>query len=122
MKRTVAAIAGLAIVGAGIAVWAWQRHAAPQALHRQAVLERLFDAHSALFRDEFQPSGSDTVWCGQVNSRNRMGGMAGYTRYVVLFDPRWPSDPALADVYFDQEGANNRGAPAFALRWNSYCH
>ena len=118
---TTIAVVAAVIAAASAGVWAWQRHAAPTTAHRQAVLERLFDAQSALFRDEFQPSGSTTTWCGQVNSRNLMGGMAGYTRYVVLFDPRWPNDPARADVYLDQEG-DNKGAPAFALRWNSYCH
>jgi len=47
-------------------------------LAAQKVKERLIDSDSAKFRNQ---KGN----CGEVNSKNRMGGYTGYSRYI--YDP-----------------------------------
>lgn len=99
---------------------AWQRYLSPSAKHRDIVREFMTDPDSAVFRDEFMGPGTTTVWCGRVNARNRMGGMTGFTRYVLLLDPVRPADAAFATLSFDKrsEGA---GDAAFDGTWKVYC-
>ncbi|SIN67709.1 hypothetical protein SAMN02745824_1751 [Parasphingorhabdus marina DSM 22363] len=48
---------------------------------KDAVREQLIDPDSAKF-DDLAWAGKGTVTCGFVNSRNRMGGYAGWTAFV----------------------------------------
>lgn len=56
------------------------------------------DPDSTQFRDVRQSKREPLAWCGELNTRNRMGGMVGFTRYVVVLPEaqrrprtgRWP--------------------------------
>ena len=54
-----------------------------KARQRKAVTRVLFDAESARFEDEVKSPKRDSVWCGRVNAKNRLGGMVGFRRYIV---------------------------------------
>lgn len=48
---------------------------------RAGLLTSLVDPHSAQFRSE-RVAGGGTVICGEFNSKNRLGGYAGFRRYI----------------------------------------
>ncbi|WP_023628574.1 hypothetical protein [Pseudomonas soli] len=50
---------------------------------REAVSEQLTDPSSAQFRNE--RSKKDGWVCGEVNSKNAMGGYVGFKRYTVIW-------------------------------------
>ena len=52
---------------------------------REAVAEQLTDPSSAQFRNE--RSKKDGWVCGEVNSKNAMGGYVGFKRYTVTWMP-----------------------------------
>ncbi|WP_462402288.1 hypothetical protein [Pseudomonas sp. Marseille-QA0332] len=52
---------------------------------REAVSEQLTDPSSAQFRNEW--SKKDGWVCGEVNSKNVMGGYVGFKRYTVTWMP-----------------------------------
>lgn len=75
----VAFASGVAIL-AGI--W-WLAVGSPMSAAKGALRDSLNDPDSASFR-EFKASSKDSmVFCGEVNAKNRMGGFAGFTRFVV---------------------------------------
>lgn len=51
---------------------------------RSTVRSDLYDADSAQFRNEqvYRPDGR-TVVCGEVNSKNRLGGYSGFQPFIV---------------------------------------
>ncbi|MCL8299371.1 MULTISPECIES: hypothetical protein [Pseudomonas] len=52
-------------------------------LAREAVAEQLTDPSAAQFRNERSKKGG---WvCGEVNSKNAMGGYVGFKRYTVIW-------------------------------------
>jgi hypothetical protein len=109
-----------AVAAAAGALW-WDRvrSEAPPShpLHRVVVLESLYDPASANFRNEFR-GGTRTVWCGEVNAKNRMGGYTGFVRYIVLVDPAAAAEPARATLYLDQSATDD---DSFRGRWSVYC-
>ncbi len=54
-------------------------------LHRRQVAQQLVDPDSAKFRNR-NPRPGARVQCGEVNGRNRMGGYAGFARYISNLD------------------------------------
>ncbi|WP_217190699.1 hypothetical protein [Pseudomonas shirazica] len=50
---------------------------------REAIAEKLTDPSSAQFRNE--RSKKDGWVCGEVNSKNAMGGYVGFKRYTVIW-------------------------------------
>ncbi len=51
--------------------------------HKKVVTNILSDPDSASFREIKQSSKDKDVWCGEINAKNKMGGYAGYTKYVI---------------------------------------
>jgi hypothetical protein len=49
--------------------------------HRQAVMDQLIDPESAQFRSERQDDVLK-AYCGEVNSRNSLGGYVGWQHYI----------------------------------------
>lgn len=88
----------------------------PEGIVRGFVSERLHDAASAEFRNVRQSPRSQTIWCGEVNGRNRMGGMVGFTRFVV--------DVQLEQLNFaplrDSTDPTSEAA-VFRSRWSTFC-
>lgn len=74
-------IATLAVVSA--ALLAWHQTMSPYAEQRAMVRELLNDPDSAVFRNARESPRAPGLWCGEVNARNKMGGMVGFTRYMV---------------------------------------
>lgn len=116
---------------------------------RKPVLAQLKDPDSATFRNEtLRPS---STLCGEYNSKNGMGGYAGYARYIVskggfvdfehgsLFpldkNEKWATAASLEEISksYDALIAKQRsslglpkeskpqGATNFEKRWAEYC-
>lgn len=95
MKQTIAkaALSLLAVAVVVVAANYWFRYT-PTALARVIVRGELNDPSSAEFRRESVSAKRTTtgqiVVCGEVNARNRMGGMIGFTKYVAeIWDVPW---------------------------------
>jgi len=122
-RSRLAAIAGAVLIAAGaLGAYAYATRWSDAARQRAAVRALLTDPESAVFRGEFAGARvlyRPVVWCGEVNARNRMGGMAGFTRYVVMFrkDETWLERFFFLpiDVMVDS------GDPQFATRWETVC-
>lgn len=107
---------------------AWARPPLPAApaalaLHQQMVLDRLNDPDSAQFRGGHRSPIDPSVWCGEVNARNRMGGMVGFTRYVV-YESQIESRPELGQVFFDPRSGyaeSTSDGAAFISKWVMLC-
>ena len=117
MKKSVGiaiggACAALAIAGVA---YDWRTNRSPEALSIAVVKSKLNDPDSAVFRNHQKAKrGGDGVWCGDVNARNRMGGMVGFTKYVLAME----SDRDLAfmdQVHFDDGNAEFHG------KWSLMC-
>ena len=82
---------------------------AVMAAAKQAVKRKLLDERSARFRDVsvvVQASGMKAV-CGEVNSKNRAGGYAGYQHFI--------SAGTESTTYLEEQ------VPDFAEAWNQLC-
>lgn len=118
-----AAIAAAALIAVGaLGAYAYATRWSDAARQRAAVRALLTDPESATFRGEFagpRVAYRPVVWCGEVNARNRLGGMVGFTRYVVMFrkDEPWLERFLFLpiDVMVDA------GDPQFATRWDTVC-
>jgi hypothetical protein len=76
---------------------------------QQAVKRKLLDERSARFRDVsvvVQSSGMKAV-CGEVNSKNRAGGYAGYQHFI--------SAGTESTTYLEEQVTD------FASAWNELC-
>jgi hypothetical protein len=102
----------LGVVAAG--AWYYEHAASPEAQVRRTVRDSLNDPESAVFRNLRQSERDLDVWCGEVNARNRIGGMVGFTRFVA-WRHRKSSHQPLDKVHFDS------GDAAFEGRWG-YCY
>lgn len=90
-------LAGLAF--AGVAIWASNAMIPTEAVAhlgdflaaKQAVRSNLNDPDSAVFKDlRLNMYHGDRYVCGEVNARNRMGGLVGFTRFFVRADQVMP--------------------------------
>lgn len=57
----------------------------PSRPHQAAVTRHLVDPSSAQFRNVHM-SHTGVLYCGEVNSRNRLGGYTGFRRYMLTDD------------------------------------
>jgi hypothetical protein len=110
-------VIGLLALAGAAGWWYYAANKSPEALHRKVVLAYLNDPDSAQFRGAYQSKRDQVVWCGEVNAKNRMGGMVGFTRYVV--------DGSRREVHFDAPNAIGDEAKAAAAtlegKWRIYC-
>lgn len=94
----------------------------PFGLQRDAVKGVLNDPDSAQFRNARQAKREPGMWCGEVNAKNRLGGMVGFSRYVVvLANPtkNWGEPQVSIEP---REGSTDVDARiAFNGRWSIYC-
>lgn len=127
-QSTVWFVVALVVAGTGGAAWLWQQHGSPLARHRSVVRGFLSDPGSAVFRSERPSEIGVGVWCGEVNARNRNGGMSGFTRYVLLLkegstDPQ-ARDAVLLDRYGGPDGIADAppvGQFSFGSMWAVQC-
>lgn len=94
----------------------------PIGQQREAVKRFLNDPESAEFRNE-KLSKRENVFCGEVNAKNRMGAMVGFTRYIAEIDGALPDlqrvDLDVTNAYSDHE---KTVAANFQSRWSIYCY
>lgn len=136
----------LALIVGSIALISWITHdpqsdAAMVDRAKHQVRFNLKDPDSAQFRDLYVtrknradvdgPVPVEIAVCGMVNSRNSLGGMAGYTRFVSIFWAQ-PSG-SISSINTSFEGPENRtGVPAAGtgealqslfetMHWNKHC-
>lgn len=87
---------------------------APKGPDHLAVLKMsLVDPESATFRATRVSKERNTIWCGEVNSRNRMGGFAGFTKYIVMLPD--------TDYGIELENVALEGSNGFSESWNVWC-
>lgn len=93
------------------------------AIARAAVRRSLLDPDSAVFRDERPSTVSAWTFCGEVNARNRVGGMVGFRRFVALLrEDR--QDSAFDEVNIEEDASGQESMPrgrAFDTVWSTYC-
>ena len=79
-------IVGLIVAAGVIAFSAWNfTPINPMVDAQNAIKAELSDPSSATFREmRFSTTSAATVVCGEVNSRNRFGGMVGYERFYAM--------------------------------------
>lgn len=117
MRKSVLVVIAVAcfVLAAGGVAYDWKTNRSPDAVAKSVVKSKLNDPDSAVFRNQFKAQrGGEGVWCGEVNARNRMGGMVGFTRYVVEVYPD-RSIEVLDQVHFDQ------GQDTFQSKWRLMC-
>ncbi len=85
------------------------------------ILKRWANDPESLRLEEMQQSKRDPeVWCGRLNARNRMGGMAGFKKFVI-------SAPGVYELRADAElvvifsNITFEDQPGFAARRSLYC-
>lgn len=83
----------------------------------------LNDPESAKFNRAYASTRDERVWCGQLNARNRMGGMVGFTRYVLQMpsknlDSITQDNPERARLFSDITFADSDG---FQGKWSAWC-
>lgn len=86
MKKTVLAVVVLAVIGVA-AAFGWRWHLISEL--REPVLSSLSDPDSAKFRNETLISpwrANNSVLCGEINAKNRMGGYSGYRSFATGID------------------------------------
>lgn len=94
----------------------------PAGLQADYVKLFLNDPDSVQFRDVEQSTREKTAWCGELNARNRMGGMVGFARYIIVL----PED-ARSTLNHDRETArllasfHTEGASGFESKWGLWC-
>jgi hypothetical protein len=94
-----------------------QAAAAPLAVQRMVVREWLNDPDSAQFRNEQRGPRGKNVWCGEVNARNRMGGMVGFSRYIAEVSD-FPEDKIMNRVSIESDSDTGN---AFQGKWRIFC-
>jgi len=128
MSKTIIILIGfLALLGGGAGYWYYGERLSPAAGQRTVVRDHLSDPDSAKFRNDHASARDAKVWCGEVNARNRMGGMAGYARYIVYL-PASPELAGITDEVFlerrDQDTASKdptSDSAVFQSKWSVFC-
>jgi len=87
--RLLTAVALLGVVASSAY---WYLIASPQTAIGNLVGRHLTDPESAQFRD-VRKNAETGVWCGTVNSKNKMGGYVGHRIFMVLADQSVTMDP-----------------------------
>jgi hypothetical protein len=96
----------------------------PMAKQRVAVLEKLHHPESAVFRNVRQSKVDPSMWCGEVNARNALGGMVGFTRYTATVLTEGKKDILLsASIDPAGPGRDAQGplATMFQEEWRQLC-
>jgi len=123
-------IAGAIIitVAAGVPAYLLRDKWLPLPPHKLVVKNYLNDPDSAQFRGDFLSAKDKTVWCGEVNARNRMGGMIGYTKYIVYLEEPSAPESVLNEVFVDDSSASEdpsdptSKASVFRSKWSRFCY
>lgn len=80
MKKTLIGLVAVVLIAVA-AAYGWRWHLISEL--RKPILAELNDPDSALFRDESYGGKwfGRPVLCGEINSKNKMGGYAGYVTF-----------------------------------------
>lgn len=88
-KKTIyIGVAGFTLIATIFGAY-WQRHAK----FEEVIKDVLIDPSSAVFKNAYQQNG---YYCGEVNSKNRLGGMTGFERVIT--------DSKASFIYFEASG------------------
>jgi len=95
--------------------------------HRLVVKNYLNDPESAQFRKDYQSKIDKTVWCGEFNAKNRIGGMVGFTKYIVYLEDSDKPESVLNEIFIEKEASVDdinkemSEAAVFRKKWNTFC-
>lgn len=106
--------------------WYWFKYESPQGRQREIVRTYLNDPDSAAFRNDAPAARGAGTWCGEVNARNRMGGMVGFTRYILVISEEPDLQHTLGAIYFKPSGSAGLSDPTsdaavFDSKWRTMC-
>ena len=95
-----------------------------QSLAKERAAAGLIDPDSAQFRNVIVSKADAMIYCGEVNGKNRFGGMVGFTRFVsdsspaamLLFEPKPRATDGPASARLLREESEN-----FKATWNTHC-
>jgi hypothetical protein len=90
---------------------------APESIHRDIVRLHLSDPDSAVFRATFKAKRGN-AWCGEVNAKTRMGGMVGFTKYVVTMPENSAND---IESKRDSSSITFERSETFPGAWKAIC-
>lgn len=77
----------------------WYTQVRPENEAKDAVRQLLTDPASAQFRN-VERNAKTGLWCGEVNSKNKLGGYVGFSKFVVKPDKTAqlsPNDQPMPD-------------------------
>lgn len=109
MKKWMIFALGTFVAVAASGTYVWHTKYSNTARLESVIKARLNDPASAVFGEWKQSKTDPLTWCGSVNSRNRMGGMVGFTGVIVKLEnfkdkyglPDIQDDDVLAEVTFN---------------------
>lgn len=88
-------------------------------MHKEVVKSRLYDPESARFKNIRQSKQGKEVWCGEINSKNRLGGYIGFQRYVIqtIGFGEHPPEKVFVTRFVTEEGEPDE----FRSAWRLFC-
>jgi len=78
------------------------------------------DPDSVSLRDLRQSKRDKEVWCGEINARNRMGGMAGFQKFVFV-QPGFGELRIANDIDRLLSEMTLEGAAVFDSKYRLFC-
>lgn len=88
---------------------------------QELLRSTLLDPDSAQFREATFNPATKTV-CGQVNSKNRLGGYVGFTPFYVVNEAvRIEPDPSYVSLGDFEREEHERAVSSFASMWDELC-
>lgn len=109
MNKTILAVLIILLISTLIGgVWWYQSSNSTDKWVQKVVAYKLYDGESARFRNIRVVT--DGTYCGEVNSKNRMGAYTGFTGFSVLGFPPDPQ-PLIRFVAEGFDGEPQRACP-----------
>ena len=88
-------------------------------MHKEVVKSQLTDPESAQFKNARQSKQDTEVWCGEINSKNRLGGYTGFQRYVIQTIGFGEVPPE--EVYISRLVTEDGQPEEFKSAWRLFC-
>lgn len=124
MRARTWGLIGLTIaVSSAAGAYAWWAKGAVEREVREIFDQVLLDPESAKLRMAFRSPIDAETYCGEVNARNRMGGMVGYRRFIAWggVDVRAMYDNDADSEITEKRIEELKKRLKFAESWGHWC-
>ncbi len=109
------------IVYADREIWVWNKINDTEELKKLMVEHSdLIDPFSVQFRNTYQrdiENLGNTSWCGELNSKNRMGAYIGWNRFYVIWSPKKVS----FSLHVEGSGMYSNNNQLFQIMYAGFC-